>query len=294
MRCLIFNLITCIILMTSLITIQLYAKEELSFTASNQHVSEHDTLKLEEKPTQAVWELGIGVGALSLSHYIGSKEEERYISPLPYFLYNSAKLKADRKGVRGLIWQGDKTELNISSKISFAVDSDKNDARTGMPDLDFLLEIGPSFNYEFYISKEKNNSLSLEIPVRAATSFNNLDPQNQGWIANPSFEYRYNNSEWKVSMRLGPMIANEKYNRYFYEIQPQYENQTRSAYQAKSGLVAYRFSTSISRRFDSWYIGAFFNFYDLSDSSNSMSDLIQSEHNINAGFFVAKVLKQKF
>ena len=46
------------------------------------------------------WELGVGIGGLSIPHYRGSDQRADYIAPIPYFSYSGKRLQVDREGGR--------------------------------------------------------------------------------------------------------------------------------------------------------------------------------------------------
>ncbi len=99
------------------------------------------TCYAEEHP---LWELGVGVGAITLPDYRGSDESHTYVLPVPYFVYRGEHLKADRNGVRGMLYDSDKVDLNISISGTIPVHSKDNAARRGMADLKPAIEVGPT------------------------------------------------------------------------------------------------------------------------------------------------------
>lgn len=242
---------------------------------------------------KSYWEMGVGAGALSLSHYLGSSEQKVYASPLPYFVYSGKYIKADRKGIRGVLWQEEDWELNLSTKLALPVDSKDNNARQNMPDLDPLIEFGPSLNYYFIKSKDDSNSFSFQLPLRAAYSFDGLKASHRGWVVNPTLDYSYSDDQWKLNIKLGSVSADQKFHQYYYGIDQQFTTASRNFYEAKSGLAAYRFSTSVSKRLKNWYIGAFIEYYDLHDAINSDSALLQTSTSFNSGLFFAWIFKVK-
>lgn len=64
----------------------------------------------EEKP---LWELGLGVAALSFPAYRGSDQSSSLLLPAPYFVYRGEFLKADRNGVRGQLFESERIDLSI-------------------------------------------------------------------------------------------------------------------------------------------------------------------------------------
>ena len=103
----------------------------------------------------SLWEMGIGLGGASLPEYRGSDERSNYVLPIPYFIYRGERFSMDRRGMRGMLFSNDIVELNISADFGIPVDSDKNAARVGMEDLDFMLHVGPSL--EFTLHEESDH-----------------------------------------------------------------------------------------------------------------------------------------
>ena len=67
-----------------------------------------------------LWELGLGVGAVSFPDYRGSKNQAAYVLPAPYLVYRGKIFKADRSGVRGVLFDSDRVQLNLSLAASLA------------------------------------------------------------------------------------------------------------------------------------------------------------------------------
>src|SRR3954469_1473359 len=61
-----------------------------------------------------LWEFGLGAGAVVFPDYRGSDITHVYPVPVPYFVYRGDILKADREGVRGLLFHRVWVELNMS------------------------------------------------------------------------------------------------------------------------------------------------------------------------------------
>ena len=93
-----------------------------------------------------LWELGAGAAVISFPDYRGSNEQRQYLLPLPYLVYRGEVLQVDRDKVRGLLFKRDRVELDVSVNGSVPIRSSHNAARSGMPDLDPTLELGPSSN----------------------------------------------------------------------------------------------------------------------------------------------------
>src|SRR5690606_32291148 len=97
-----------------------------------------------DEAPQKNWELGLGAGVVAGPDYRGSDEYRTFASPIPYFIYRGKYIHSDREGVRGNFLRNNKYEFTLSASASITPDADKNELRTGMPELGSTLEIGPS------------------------------------------------------------------------------------------------------------------------------------------------------
>ena len=113
-----------------------------------------------EKP---LWELGIGMSALSFPDYRGSDESSLFFIPFPYVVYRGTFLKADRDGIRGAFFDNDRIELNISVGASVPVKSDDNHARQGMPDLQPTVELGPSLDLNLWRTPDRRYRIEIRM-----------------------------------------------------------------------------------------------------------------------------------
>jgi len=116
---------------------------------------------------QPLWEAGAGAAALSFPAYRGANERQSWLLPFPYIVYRGEFLQADERRIRGLFYETDRAEIDVSVNGSVPVDSGKNDARRGMPDLDATLEIGPGLNLRLMETGDRRTRLELRLPLRA-------------------------------------------------------------------------------------------------------------------------------
>lgn len=79
----------------------------------------------------------------------------------------------------------------MSLAASFNTKSNDNNARRGMPDLDYLGEIGPQLKIK--LGELFGGKTELQLPVRAvfSTDFGRVD--HRGYLFNPRFYYKRQN-----------------------------------------------------------------------------------------------------
>jgi outer membrane protein len=239
-----------------------------------------------------LWEVGAGVGALNLPDYRGSDTRSTYAVPIPYFIYRGDFLKADREGVRGTLYEGDKVELNVSLNGTLPVNSDDNSARRGMADLRPTVELGPNLNVHLWQSANEKMRLDLRAPVRTAITVES-SPRQIGWVFLPNLNLRVDDPTgmpgWRLGLQAGPVFSNREYNSYFYSVGAADATATRPAYSAAGGYSGSQFTMALSKRFRRYLIGGFMRYDALKGAVFEDSPLLRKSSGVAAGFAVAWV-----
>jgi outer membrane protein len=243
-----------------------------------------------EKP---LWELGIGVSALSFPDYRGSDESNLYAIPFPYFVYRGTFFKADRDGVRGTFFDSDRIELNVSLGASLPVNSEENAARQGMPDLEPTVEIGPSLDLHLWRTDDRRYKLDLRMPVRAAITIAG-EMKDVGWVFSPRLNLDIIDvaglAGWDMGILAGPLFGSQRNHDYFYSVPPQFATASRPAFDAEGGYAGSQFLMSLSKRFPKFWLGAFARWDSLKGAAFVDSPLVNSEQAFAAGIGIAWVL----
>jgi hypothetical protein len=68
--------------------------------------------------------------------------------------------------LRGELFDREYAELSLSVNATIPVNSEDNDARSGMPDLKPTLELGPSLELHLWRSADNATRLDLVMPLR--------------------------------------------------------------------------------------------------------------------------------
>ncbi len=240
-----------------------------------------------------LWELGVGVGGFALPDYRGADQGRGYVLPVPYVVYRGDFLKADRRGIRGELFDTDRIELNISVAASLPVDSSRNAARAGMPDLRPSLELGPSLEFTLWRSRDGRSLLELRLPLRAAFTLES-SPQGIGWVATPNLNLdlpgRGALAGWNFGLLAGPVYGSRRQHEYFYGVAPQFATPARPAYDAPGGYAGWQFLAAASRRFAGFWVGAFVRADTLSGAAFEASPLLKRDTYVAAGAGIAWVL----
>ena len=237
-----------------------------------------------------LWEAGIGVFYITLPDYPGSDQQKYYLIPFPYFQYRGNKLRIDRKGVRGLLFQSEKAYLDISIDGGVPVDN-KNEARKGMSSLDPTIQIGPSLEFILRENKQAHSNVKFMLPVRSILASDFRSIHAEGWLIHPQLGWggRFSllKHYWGMNIGVGPMFANSKYSNYYYSVAPQYATSTRPAYHADSGYIGSRMNLTFSTRYRDIWIGGFTRVDLIKHSVFENSPLVNSRYGITAGIGIA-------
>ena len=245
----------------------------------------------EEKP---VWEAGAGVAVLSFPEYRGSSRQRVWVLPTPYLIYRGDVLRTDRGGLRGMLFDGERMELNLSFSASVPVDSSDKGPRQGMPDLRPTVEFGPSLVLNLWRDEMRGKRFDLRLPVRAAYSVKG-GFRYAGLVFAPSLGYGtplFGASGWHLGASAGPIFANTRQHKYFYEVEPRYATSDRPAYRASGGYSGSQFSVSLTRRFDRLWLGGFVRYDTLHGATFVDSPLVERKHAWIGGVNVAWVFGQ--
>lgn len=244
----------------------------------------------EEKP---LWELGLGVADLLYPAYRGSSETRNYVLPMPLFVYRGQFLRADKDGVRGIFFDSDLVEMNLSLAASPPVSSRSIAIRQGMPNLKPSLEVGPSLDFKLWQSANRDSKLRLFLPVRAAFTVEQ-NPQSIGVQFTPRLNLDIDNPPglpgWTLGMLAGPIYGSAKQHDYFYSVAQQYATAQRPAYTAKSGYAGTQALAALWKRYPSYWVGGFVRYDNLHGGVFDDSPLVTKKSGFAAGVAISWVL----
>ncbi len=248
----------------------------------------------ETEKTEPLWELGLGAAGLYLPHYPAAAENQTRFLPFPFFFYRGEIIRSDEKGfLRGRIINSEKVELDLSFSGSLPVDSEDNDARSGMEELDWLAEIGPRLQINLLKTGDpsRNAKIDFELPIRGvfSTDFSE-SPDWRGVKFAPAIVYENENfgdSGVNFKISAAAIFATEELMDYFYEVDAQFVRSDRPEYDADAGYLGAQFAFTMKRKFWSRVTG-FLNtrLWNFSGSTNTDSPLSLETFNygVVAGF----------
>jgi MipA family protein len=247
----------------------------------------------EQKP---LWEAGLGLTILDFPDYRGADERQTYVLPLPYLIYRGEFIQADRGGARGKFFRSDRMELDISLNGSIPVESSDNATRTGMPDLDPTVEIGPSLKVNLLRDRKRQVDVGLTLPARTVIATDFSHTRNVGWTFEPRVDVDLRDTwlgeGWNVGLGIGPMFADKRLHNYFFGVPAEFAMAGRPAYVADSGYGGMRALVAVSRRYPSFWVGAFVRADTLAGSVVESSPLVRRKESYQVGFGVTWMLGQ--
>jgi outer membrane protein len=238
-----------------------------------------------------LWEVGAGLAVIDFPVYRGSDERRAYLLPAPYLTYHGEYLQVSHERARALFLQRDRVELDIS--VNGSVPAKGAKARSGMPDLDATLEIGPSLNVHLYYDEGGKANLDLRMPVRTAIASDFSRVFDVGWLFQPQLDldlHDFMHEGWNMGFVIGPVFADRRYDQYFYNVDPQYATPTRPAYTAHGGYAGSQFIWALSKRYPGYWSGGFMKWDDLKGAVFAASPLVTSKSYFTIGWAVTWIL----
>jgi outer membrane protein len=239
-----------------------------------------------------LWEVGAGIGALTLPDYRGSDATSTFVLPIPYVVYRGKFLKADREGVRGTLFESERVEVNVSVNGTLPTKSEDNAARRGMSDLRPTIELGPTVDFKLWHSADRNTTLDFRAPVRSAITLES-SPRQIGWLFLPNLRLGMRDpagmSGWSLGLQAGPIFSNREYNSYFYSVGAADATAGRPAYSARGGYSGSQIAMTVSKRFPRYWVGGFVRYDALAGAVFDDSPLFRKNSGISAGVGVAWV-----
>ena len=204
---------------------------------------------------QPLWELGVGGGLVDVPNYPASSERNQVGLALPYVIYRGDVFRfGGGGGARAVVVEERDLEIDISFGGAFSADSEDNSAREGMPELDFLFEVGPQLVYrvkDYSFDNGGVGRLNFRLQARAvfSTDFGSLEEQ--GFVLQPVLAYQqrgvlFNNAGFSAS--ISPVFASEALHDFFYQVDEAFVTQQRNAFDAEGGYLGTELGVNFSFR----------------------------------------------
>ncbi len=213
---------------------------------------------LSAQPTQAedlpLWEFRFAAFGRYAPAYPGAAKQNLTVLPLPYPVYRGSRLRFGEdfdKFAQGRVVRRPRVRLNVNLNVNFGEDSEDLAVRSGMPDLDLMLEVGPELEINLNDRDSQEGALFLSLQLRAGISFNGGDSSGRGYVLSPQLEYRIDKAfgmrnDWLF--RWTPTWVSEDYADYYYEVAPEFATPNRPLFDASSGYLGSEFRIGIERQ----------------------------------------------
>lgn len=208
---------------------------------------------LVEKPR---WEFGVGAAGLSLEAYPASAEKTDRIFALPYFIYRGDRVRLQDGNLSAVALENRRYKLDVSIGAALNVDSEDVPLRAGLPDLDFLFEIGPKIEVSLWDkgsrSERRRHRVVWETALRASFSTDFSSVSSQGFVLNTQVDYELDGfltPNTKLVVGGGPIWVTDELGDYVYGVDQQFATATRTAYQGRSGYLATNLVVGLRHRF---------------------------------------------
>jgi outer membrane protein len=242
-----------------------------------------------------LWEVGLGGTALLMPDYRGAEEARWYFFPFPYIIYRGDILKIDKEQISGILFKTKILQLDLSFHGSQPVDSSKNKARRGMPDLDPNLEVGPNLQILLAEDKAAEYKCTLTLPVRAVVASDFSKVYSAGFTFTPRLnidQFNIAGKGWDLGLSIGPIFADQTYHDYYYKVDPSYATADRPAYTPRAGYGGLQCTLYLGKQFKKWVLGLFVRGEDLRGTAFSESPLLKREFSFMGGLWFSWVVWQ--
>ena len=232
-----------------------------------------------------LFEMGIAGGGGYVPDYPSAGQSRLRAIVAPWLIYRGDIFRADEQGARARTWLGDRIELAISGSGAFPASSRDNRARSGMPDLDWMAEIGPTVIWTVWrdLSPESPRRLVLDTPIRAAFSTDLSSISYRGINFEPDLAWQQRNLFFpgsRLRLSVGVTFGNDRYMNHYYGVAPEYARADRPAYNARAGYLGARLSMSYRVPVtETLSIVGGGRIYNYSGASNRDSPLFRREWN---------------
>lgn len=206
----------------------------------------------------------------------------RYIGA-PIVRYRGLRFRSDEEdSVKARLFRNPVYGIDVSFGGAFTANSSDIVVRRGMPDLDFVAEMGPRFYYFLY--RGERLWWRLNFPVRAAFSTDVLNWEYQGLVFAPSTNLRWFFDEAKFNslmVALTRTYTTHHLQELYFQVDQRFATPSRPEYDAKSGYmqsslgVAYLHEKGKFGYYGGWEMNSF------KGAANAGSPLFKANYNFS-------------
>ena len=237
----------------------------------------------EERTALPLWELGLLGGAIQTPDYSGSNETRVRGIAFPNFRYRGKIFRSDEnEGTRARLLRDPVYKIDFSFSGNFPVDSEDNEARKGMSNIDAVFEIGPRLKVLLTQSDENFRALELIFPLRAVYTTDLRYYQDRGVNFSPGIQWGVKKvlcPRCEIFFRMSALFSSERYSDLFYQVDPQYVTAGRPLFDGKGGFNSLDIFTGYAVRLGKVqaFTGVYYSNY--SGTANRASPLFRQNSN---------------
>ena len=239
-----------------------------------------------------LWELGAVGAGVSQPAYPGAAERTQQALVLPYLIYRGEFLRLDRgsAGIRAM--KTPNFEVDIGFSGSLGSKASETEVRRGMADLGTLVEFGPRLKWN--LTPDAGPSRwQAELPLRGVFDLSNNLTQ-RGLTLEPEISFSHRDPQgWSYSTSISALIGDQRLADTFYGVSASEATTRRPTYAAQGGLIAWRLSSTVSRRLGpDVRLTAFGRADSLAGAANQSSPLVERNSGVSVGLVLAYTWKQ--
>jgi outer membrane scaffolding protein for murein synthesis (MipA/OmpV family) len=97
---------------------------------------------------------------------------------------------------------------------------------------------------------------------------------------------------WYFGALAGPLFADHRYHDYFYTVAPQFATPARPAYEASAGYSGAQILVALSKRYPSFWVGAYVRHDTLAGAAFESSPLVKRDSYWATGAGIAWIIHQ--
>jgi MipA family protein len=253
---------------------------------------EQPSVQIQPNPTDARTPYALNtlplyeVGLVSVANYspyypAAGKHQSKFLV-VPYMLYRGKKLQVEDGKARFLALSNSRFDVDLSFGGALPSKSSGVAIREGMPDLEWLFEVGPQLVYRINPNQGSDGQDSpwkAHLKARAVFATNFKHISQRGWLIEPRISYQRKNilgPTSRFNASVGAIWATEKLHDYFYQVDSPYVTSQRSQYNARAGYLGSDLRMSFSTRVlpsVRWFSGLTVNLHK--NAANERSPLFE-------------------
>lgn len=209
------------------------------------------------EPARPLWEIGVGAGGRYGPDYPASSERHARGLVLPVVIYRGEVFRlGDGQAARAIAFENERFELDLSFDAAFDADSEENERRTGMPDLDYLFQVGPQLKInlrDLHFSDSSHARLTLALQARSVFSTDLRGIKHRGYVFEPMVRYRHYgwlHPNLDATLSIRPQWASSQLHEYFFDVSSGFVTVDRPLHESGGGYFGTGFNLYGSYRVD--------------------------------------------